>query len=101
MKKMLMGFLCFLLFTVPAYAFLYEVQALSKEELKKLSNEQLTDVYTDAVIERRATEVFFTRAGLTPKEYAQFKDLLKFIVRLRQEMVERKIDVPPIEDWVK
>ncbi|MCD4780460.1 MAG: hypothetical protein K8S27_07940 [Candidatus Omnitrophica bacterium] len=85
----------------PVFGFLYEVQILSLEEVKKIDDDKLMAIYTEAMIERRATETFHGKAGFSPKEYKGFKALLGFIIRLRQEMQERNLDVPPIEEWLR
>ena len=87
--------------TSPGLAFLYEVKIPTKEELKKLNNDQLVDLYTSALIEREASETFHGKAGFTPKEYQSFKDLLGLIVRIRQEMLSRELEPPPIDQWLK
>ena len=66
-----------------------------------MKNEELISVYTDAVIEREASQTFHGKAGFTPKEYDSFKKLLGFIINLRQEMVNRELEPPPITEWLK
>ena len=82
-------------------SFLYEVKILTKQELKKLSNDDLIELYTSTLIEREASETFHGKAGFTPKEYAQFKELLGLIVRIRQEMLSRKMETPPVDEWLR
>ena len=101
MKKIVFIILFLLMFAGTSFAFLYEVKILNKEEIAQLKNEQLVDVYTDVLIERQASETFHGRAGFTPKEYQSYKDLLGFVVRLRQEMSNRKMEPPPVSDWLK
>jgi hypothetical protein len=101
MKK-LFFLACLVLFTATANAsFLYQVKNLSAEEIKKLSDDELLILYNDAVVERKANEIFYGRAGFTPKEYELYKDLLKLIIRIRQEMTVRGITPPPVEEWLK
>ena len=87
--------------TTQAFAFLYEVKILTKAELQKLTNDQLMESFKGAVIERKASESFHGKAGFTPKEYDSFKTLLGFIIDLREEMVRRELEPPPIEDWLR
>lgn len=101
MKKILSAFLIFSFLCTTAFAFLYEVKIYSKEELKKLNNDALVELYTSALIEREASETFHGKAGFTPKEYESYKDLLGLIVRIRQEMVARDLQPPPIDEWLK
>jgi len=92
----------FLMFAVPALAFLSDLKILNVEEIKKLPNEDLLNVYIDAKVEASANRTFHISAGFgTPKAYEQYKELLTYIIHLRQEMEKRKLDVPPIEEWLK
>ena len=86
---------------VPANAFLYEVGILTTEEIEDLKDDKLLEVYTEAMIERKASETFHGRAGFAPKEYAAYKQLLGLISRIRQEMSTRELDVPPIDEWIR
>ena len=101
LKRIFLSLVFILLMTSLASAFLYEVKILSKEELKKLTGDQLVDLYTSALIEREASETFHGKAGFTPKEYEAFKELLGLIVRIRQEMLSRELEPPPIDQWLK
>lgn len=88
-------------FSTQALAFLPEIVQVSKEELKKYSDEELVVVYIDTLVERKAREAFHGKAGFSPKEYQSYKDLLMLIIRLRREIETRKLDVPPINEWLK
>ncbi|OGX38471.1 MAG: hypothetical protein A3G91_04225 [Omnitrophica WOR_2 bacterium RIFCSPLOWO2_12_FULL_50_9] len=101
MKKMTLVLLSFFLilkvFLAVAAA---DIQILSKIEIEKLTNEQLLSAYVDAKIEAEAQKTF-SRTGFTHKEYQAYRELLTFVVQLRQEMEKRKIDAPPVEEWLK
>ena len=101
MKKLMMALVLIAFCAGSAFAFLYEVKILSKDDVKKLTNDEIVTIYTDAVIEREASKTFHGKAGFTPKEYESYKELLGFIVRLREEMASRELDPPPITDWLK
>ncbi len=101
MKKVIFVFLFVAVLSTQAFAFLPEVTQVTKEEMKKYSDEELVRRYIDTVIERKAREAFHAKAGFGPKEYESFKDLLMLMVRLRQEIETRKLEVPPINDWLK
>ena len=101
MKRLLLVISFLLIFTANALAFLYEVKVLTKEELKKLNNDELVELYTSALIEREASETFHGKAGFTPKEYSAFKDLLGLIVKIREEMLAREMEPPPVDDWLR
>lgn len=101
MRKIFITVALMAIMSTHALAFLPEIENVTKEEIKKYSDEELVTAYVDAVIERRAREAFHGKAGFAPKEYQSFKDLLLLIVHLRQEIQRRGIEVPPINDWLK
>ena len=101
MKKIMLLLIAAVFVASTAFAFLNDVEILTKEAVKGLSNEKLVEVYINAKIEAEANKIFHGKAGFTPKEYAQFKDLLAFIIKLRQEMSERNLDAPPIDEWLR
>ncbi|MBF0522706.1 MAG: hypothetical protein HQL24_06580 [Candidatus Omnitrophica bacterium] len=102
MKKMILVLaLVFCMLATPALAFLYETKILTNDEIKQLTDQQLNDVYTEAMIEKQSVAIFQGKAGFTPKEFESFKTLLGFVVRLRQEMVKRGIEAPPVEEWLR
>ena len=101
MKKIFLALMFCLLLSSRVLAFSYETDLLSKEAVKKLTNEELLDKFIDAKIEVEASKTFHGKAGFSVKEYAQYKELLGFIIRLRQEMLTRELDVPPIDEWLR
>ncbi len=74
-----------------------EVVILPKEEIVKLSDEQLTDTYIDVVVEIDASRSFHTTSGYTPKQYGEYKNLLKYKFLLLMEIHNRNIDIPQLE----
>ncbi|MDP8212993.1 MAG: hypothetical protein P9X22_06880 [Candidatus Zapsychrus exili] len=101
MKKVIIFLTIFLLFCGPALAFIYEISIPTQEEIKRLKDDEIIEIYIDVMIERKASEAFHGKAGFTPKEYTKFKELLGFIVRLRQEMSKRELEAPPIDEWLR
>ena len=104
MKKTLMSLMSLALVLVMAtqsLAFLYEIEILTKDQISKLSDAQLEDDYTEAAIEIEASKTFHGKAGFTPKEYKQHKDLLRYVVYLKMEINKRELTPPPVEEWVK
>jgi len=77
-----------------------EGKILARPEIEKLTNEQLVNTYIDAKIESEAYKAF-GRTGYSHKEYSEYRELLAFIVRLRQEMEKRQVDAPPVDEWLK
>ncbi len=89
-----------LFFFLKVFSLSADVQILSRIEIEKLTNEQLLTTYVDAKIEAEAQRTFY-RTGFTHKEYNTYRNLLAFVVQLRQEMEKRKIDAPPVDEWLK
>lgn len=101
MKKIFLMSALFIFFTTTAFAFLYDLEILPKEKIAKLSDENLIDYYTEAIIELEASRTFHGRAGFTPKEYKQHKDLLRYIIELRKAMEERQINPPNVSEYLQ
>ena len=101
MKKIIVLMCLFSLVCSTSFAFIYEVKILTKKEIHALEDAKLQEVYVDVIIEKRASETFHQRSGFAPKEYKQFKALLGMVINLRQEMLDRKIEVSPIDEWIK
>ena len=82
---------------VHASAFSPEVTALTKEEIVKLTDEKLIDTYMDTVVDIDAVRMFHTTSGFSPKDYKEFKDLLKFRMRLLLEIHSRNLELPQLD----
>ena len=95
-KKIYMTVLMLIL-ALPVFALESSVSILPKEEIVKLSDDKLTDAYMDTVVEIEASKSFHTTSGFTPKQYGEYKDLLKYKMRLLMELHGRNIDVPQLE----
>lgn len=78
----------------PSSAFLYQISILNKNQISELSNETLLDTYIDVLVELEASQAFHQTSGFTPKQYLQHKDLLKYRIRLVDEIQKRGLDVP-------
>ncbi|MGE0268031.1 MAG: hypothetical protein AB7S78_06215 [Candidatus Omnitrophota bacterium] len=102
MKKLIVLLSAFLLFASSAQAFLYSIKILTKAEIKQLTDEDLASIYLEAKIEEKASAEFHEGAGFSnAKEYDKRKELLRFIVYLRQEMSARGIEPDPVDLWLK
>lgn len=97
MQKTVVPILLFLALSVNAFAYLSDIKFLPKAEIAKLSDEALIDVYIDAVVELKASETFHTTSGFTPKEYDNYKDLLRYKILLLQEIDKRKLATPRVD----
>ena len=80
-----------------AFALTSDVSVLPKEEIIKLSDEKLTDTYMDAAVEIDASRSFHATSGFTPKQYTEYKELLKYKMLLLMEMHSRNLDIPQLE----
>lgn len=96
--SLILSLLLFL--STSASAFLYEVKILTDAEINKLTDKELVDNFIAAKIEVDASKTFHGKAGFTPKEYDKYKLLLGFVIQLRQEMQERGIEAPPVDEWL-
>jgi len=91
MKKILISVLILALLASPAVAFLYEMKILTREEIKKLTDDELTEIYIEARIEEKASSEFHGAAGFSSsKDYNSRKKLLRFVFELRREMAIRE-----------
>ena len=100
---LLASILAILLVVQPVFAFLYEIPVLSREEIQKLSTEDLTEKYIEAKIEERASHEFHIGAGYnSAKEYKNRKKLLRFIFELRRELARREAaDANALDEFLK
>jgi len=98
MKRMVAAVVFFLLITTTGYAFLYEVNVLPKEKIQQLSDQALEDTYLDVMVEFIAAKTFYQNSGFGPKEYAKYKNLIKYKILLQQEIQKRKLEIPKIDE---
>ena len=97
MKKIICLGIVVLTLSVNAFAYLSEIKFLPKSEIAKLSDEALLDAYIEAVVELKASETFHATSGFTPKEYDNYKDLLRYKILLVQEIDKRKLAAPRMD----
>ncbi len=70
------------------------VTVLEKAEIAKLNDEQVVDAYQDAIVEIEASRSFHTTSGFSPKEYKEYKSLLKYRLLLAAEIHSRNLETP-------
>lgn len=85
------------LFSSPSFSYPSAVTVLDTKEIAKLSDLALAAVYVDTVIELEAITMFHKTSGFSPKEYQEYKNLLRFRYELKSELQRRKLEVPAIE----
>jgi len=94
MKRIFSFFVLFFFLGTYAFALPIEIEILPKEEIVKLSDQQLIDIYIDVLVELETAKTFYSRSGFQPKEIKIFKDLVRYRVLIIMEMYKRKIEVP-------
>ncbi len=71
-----------------------DVAILDKAVIIKLSDDELIDAYENTVVEIEADRSFHATSGFSPKEYKDYKALLKFRLLLLVEIHNRNLDLP-------
>lgn len=92
-KKSLIGVLLFAFLSLGA-AFALEVPILEKKEITALSDEKLVDTYLDVLVEIEAVRTFHVTSGFTPKDYRNFRSLLRYRLLLIMELAKRNVELP-------
>lgn len=72
-----------------------DIKVLTQKEIALLSDDRLVDAYMDVLVEMEAGKTFHTTSGFKPREYARYKEILKYRLLLRFEIHRRKLEVPP------
>ncbi len=72
-----------------------DIVILNKEDIAKLTNEQVIDAYIDTVVELEASKSFHTTVRYTPQEYATYKNIMRYRVHLLMEINKRGLELPP------
>ncbi|MBF0570506.1 MAG: hypothetical protein HQL12_01420 [Candidatus Omnitrophica bacterium] len=71
-----------------------DVAILDKSAIVKLSDDQLIDAYENTIVEIEADRSFHATSGFSPKEYKDYKALLKFRLILLVEIHSRNLEIP-------
>ncbi len=71
-----------------------DVTILDKSAIVRLSDDQLIDTYENTLVELDASKSFHTTSGFSPKEYKDYKALLKFRLLLIVEIHSRNLEIP-------
>jgi hypothetical protein len=94
-KKFTLAMIMVLFLTPLAMAeFPSDVTILDKPGITKLSDDQLTDIYENTIVEIEANRSFHATSGFSPKEYKDYKALLKFRLMLLVEIHSRNLELP-------
>ena len=71
-----------------------DVVILDKSGITKLTDDQLTDAYENTIVEVQASQAFHATSGFSPKEYKDYKELLKYRLLLLVEIHSRNLELP-------
>ncbi len=95
MKKIFMALMLLLCVTPGAFAaFSSNVTILEKADMVKLSDEKLVDAFQDVLVEIEAVRAFHATSGFSPKQYDEFRALLKYRMQILMEIHTRNIEIP-------
>ena len=94
-KKLALAMMMVLFVTPWAMAeFPSDVAILDKVAIARLNDDQLVDTYENVLVEIDASRTFHTTSGFSPKEYKDYKSLLKFRLLLLVEIHARNLELP-------
>ena len=71
-----------------------DVAILDKPAIVKLTDDQLIDAYENTIVEIDASRSFHATSGFSPKEYKDYKSLLKYRLMLLVEIHSRNLELP-------
>ena len=71
-----------------------DVVILDKSSIIKLQDDQLIDAYENTLVEIEANRSFHATSGFSPKEYKDYKALLKYRLLLLVEIHSRNLEIP-------
>jgi hypothetical protein len=97
MRKIIF-FLTVVMMSMPVWGgFPSDVTIMPENEIHDLSDEKVIDIYMDVLVEIEAQQTFHTTSGFTPKDYKEYKDLLRFRLDLLSEIYKRKLEIPQFD----
>jgi hypothetical protein len=76
-----------------------DIKILEKKEIVKLTDEQLTDTYMNAIVDVEARKGFFSRFGFTGKDLEDYRSAMKYRLLLLMEIHGRNLDIPQFERY--
>ena len=95
MKKFIFVPVLFFVLINPVFAdFKSNVTVLEKADIGKITDERLIDAYEDVLVEIEANKTFHTTSGFTPKQYDEYRALLKYRLQLLMEIHNRNVELP-------
>lgn len=99
LRKFLLAVLVLVCFCpVKSFAYPLSVTILEKKDIVKLTDAALTEAYLDTIIEIEANNVLHSTGGFSPKEFQDYKALLRYRYELKSELQRRQLDIPSIKE---
>jgi len=80
-----------------SFAYLSNIPIVEKKDILKFKDEELTEIFLDVYIEIQAIFASHVVQVFSPKEYQQYKDLIRYRYELKSELQRRQLEVPVIE----
>ncbi len=80
-------------------AYTSNIVILDQKDIEKLTDEQLTNAYMDALVEVEARKDFFNHFGFSGKDLDDYKAVLKYRLLLLMEIHSRNLDIPQFERY--
>jgi hypothetical protein len=101
MLKALMLSLAFLFIPVAGAwaAYTSELKIVEKKDIIKLTDDQLTEAYMDALVDVEARRDFFNHFGFAGKELDDYRAVMKYRLLLLMEIHGRNLDIPQFERY--
>ncbi len=72
-----------------------QIEILEEEEIQKLTDAELRERYIDVVVEQEAMKAFHTTSGFSPKDYKDFKRVIRYKIFLLEQLQKRNMTPPP------
>ncbi len=74
-----------------------QIKVLTKDEVAKLTDDELIAQYVDVVVELEAKNTFYRTSGMVPRDFAEHKSLIRYRITLVMEIHNRNLETPSIE----
>ena len=72
---------------------------LEKKDIVKLTDDQLTDTYMDALVDVEARKDFFNHFGFAGRDLEDYRAVMKYRLLLLMEIHGRNLDIPQFERY--
>lgn len=76
-----------------------DVVVKNKEEIVKLSDDQIVNEYLDVLVDIDAIKTYHNTEGFMPSDYKFYKDLVRYRLQLLLEIHRRNIEIPQFDRY--